>query len=47
MFTGQIMIYAGIGMVAVSLLLLLILTIVFRTGRKKLKNKIYSEYQED
>ena len=31
------MIYAGIGMVAVSLFLLLILTIVFRTGRKKLK----------
>ena len=43
MYTGELMIYGGIGIVVVSFLLFIILSIVFKTKKKIIKNKIYGE----
>ena len=42
-YKGQIMIYAGIAMIVISIILLLVCSIVFKKKRKNMLDKIYSE----
>ena len=44
--TGQMMIYTGIGLSSVSFVLLIILSIVFSSSRKKLEKKIAEDFGE-
>lgn len=46
MYMGQIMIFAGMAMICVSVILLLILTVVFGRNKKKLIKRIYGEIEE-
>lgn len=46
MFTGQIMIFAGIAVIAISVILMIVLTVVFGKNKKKLIKKIYGEIEE-
>ncbi len=46
MYTGQIMIYAGIALIAVSVVMLPILAAVFGKNKKKLIKKVYGEIEE-
>lgn len=46
MYTGQIMIYAGIGMIGFSVIMLIVLTVVFGKNKKKLIKKVYGEIEE-
>lgn len=46
MYVGQMMIFAGIAMIAFSVVMLLVLAVVFGRNKKKLINKIYGEIQE-
>ncbi len=43
LYKGQIMIYAGIAIIVLSVILLLICTIVFKTKRKEFLEEIYGE----
>lgn len=46
MYTGQIIIIAGIAMIAFSAIAMLVLTVVFGKNRKKLIKKVYGEIEE-
>ncbi len=46
MTTGDIMIYSGIGITAVSVLLLIVTSIIFPATRKKLEKKIFEDYEK-
>lgn len=46
MYTGQIMIIAGVAMICFSIFMMFLLTIVFAGNKKKLIKKIYGEIQE-
>lgn len=46
MYTGQLMIYAGIGMIGFSVVMMLVLTVVFGKNKKKLIKKVYGEIEE-
>lgn len=46
MFTGQIMIFAGIAVIAVSVIMMIVLTVVFGKNKKKLIKRIYGEIEE-
>ena len=43
LYKGQIMIYAGIALIVISVILLLVCSIVFKKKRKKMMEKIYNE----
>lgn len=43
MTNGEMMIYIGIGLIAVSFTLLVVLAVVFAARKKKVIKKIYSE----
>jgi uncharacterized protein YoxC len=45
MYTGQIMIYAGIALVAVAFIMFIIVSICFRHNKSKLMKKIYESYE--
>ena len=46
MYTGQIMIFAGIGMIGFAAIMLIVLTVVFGKNKKKLIKKVYGEIEE-
>ena len=46
MYMGQIMIFAGIAMIALSAVMMLVLTVVFGKNKKKLIKKVYGEIEE-
>lgn len=46
MYTGQIMIFAGIGMIGFAVIMLIALTVVFGKNKKKLIKKVYGEIEE-
>ena len=46
MYMGQIMIFAGIAMIAFSAVMMLVLTVVFGKNKKKLIKKVYGEIEE-
>lgn len=44
--TGQMIIYIGIGVAALSLIGEIVATIVFRNTKKKMVEKIYNSYDQ-
>ena len=46
MYTGQIMMFAGIAMIAFSVIMMIVLTVVFGKNKKKLIKKVYGEIEE-
>lgn len=46
MYTGQIMIFAGIAMICFSVILMLVLAVVFGKNKKKLIKRIYGEIED-
>lgn len=46
MYTGQIMIFAGIGMISFAAIMLIVLTVVFGKNKKRLIKKVYGEIEE-
>ena len=46
MYMGQILICAGIAMIALSIVLMLVLTVVFEKNKKKFINRKYGETEE-
>lgn len=46
MYVGQMMIFAGIAMIAFSAVMLLVLTVVFGRNKKRLIKKIYGEIEK-
>lgn len=46
MYTGQIMMYTGMGMIGFSVIMLIVLTVVFGKNKKKLIKKVYGEIEE-
>lgn len=46
MYTGQIMIFTGIGLISFAVVMLIVLTVVFGRNKKKLIKKVYGEIEE-
>ncbi len=47
MYQGEIMIYTGIAMIVTGVILLLIVSIVFRIRKKKMIQNIYGEDERE
>lgn len=46
MYMGQIMMFAGIVLIAVSVIMMLVLTVAFGKNKKNLIKKVYGEIEE-